>query len=359
MPGVNLNLDLPNVTDTMATMVAKTKAALSAIQDDLAPKVVASELNINSSLSFNGNTLTGLGSATLVSGNVPTAAGSLYYTGGEFYAIDGTGTVKLTNVGQIAVAGVKGIGGDYGNVGNNANVYYDNASGEYRFFDGTGTGYGTLLAKKLVLKNATGFAPTFQASASQAANYNVITPVALPAAAQVVTIDNAGQLKDDGVIASNMQLTGTAYIKRGNRTRTLPFMATGMWNFSPGSLPGYTSAASKGCVSLVTGTYFYPIMLEDCLERIQTITVYMSTTTSATAVSIAQSGNTGLTSFLGAIAGGGGTGSCAAGGISRAIVLTPTAPAVAATGNIYWLEFVVPASSGAELYSMDITTDVP
>jgi hypothetical protein len=192
MPGVALNLDLPSVTDTMAVMVAKTRVALSTIQDDLVPKLVPAEMNINAALSANGNAITGLGSVGMVGGNTPVAAGSIYYANGEFYAIDSTATVKLTSAGGLAIAGAKGIGGDYGNVANRALVYYDSASGEYRFFSSNGTSYGTVVTGSLVLKNANGFAPTYSPAAGQAANYQVTAPPALPANTALLQTTAAG-----------------------------------------------------------------------------------------------------------------------------------------------------------------------
>jgi hypothetical protein len=192
MPGVALNLDLPSVTDTMAVMVAKTRVALSTIQDDLVPKLVPAEMNINAALSANGNAITGLGSVGMVGGNTPVAAGSIYYANGEFYAIDSTATVKLTSAGGLAIAGAKGIGGDYGNVANSALVYYDSASGEYRFFSSNGTSYGTVVTGSLVLKNANGFAPTYLPAAGQAANYQITVPPALPTGTALLQTTTAG-----------------------------------------------------------------------------------------------------------------------------------------------------------------------
>lgn len=192
MPGIDLNLDLPDVTDTMAAMVAKTKICLAAIEDDLAPQVVVSEMNFNATLPLNGNGMTGVGYSTYVAGSVPTAAGSLYYSGGEFYAIDATGPVRITNLGALSIASVKGIGGDYGAVSNSALVYYDNASGEYRFFAGDGVTPAPLVSGYHTLATTTHFT-RLRPSASISASYDLTFPTAAAAAnGQVMLVSTAG-----------------------------------------------------------------------------------------------------------------------------------------------------------------------
>lgn len=237
MPGVNLNLDLPDVTNTLAVMVAKTKTCLSAIQDDLTPQVVASELNLNAALPFNGNAATGLGSVGLVSGNVPTAAGSIYYNGGEFYAIDATSTVKLTNLGTIAVAGVKGIGGDYGSVSNSALVSYNNTSAEYSFFDGTGAAYGNIVCKYVAYEAGTAHAVRLKAPTSIVATFDLTLPTALPTAAgQVVSWTTGGVASFAGVpgwkVANPITVAVPGSAALPTSGGTLPtYGAPGAWSF--------------------------------------------------------------------------------------------------------------------------------
>lgn len=175
MPGIDLNLDLPDVTDSMSAMVAKTKICLAAIEDDLANQVVVSEMSFNATLPLNGNAITGVGYSTYVAGNVPTAAGSIYYSAGEFYAIDSTGPVLLTNLGAIAIASVKGIGGDYGASSNSALVFYDNASGEYRFFSGNGTSPAPIVTGYHTVSNGTNYT-RLKPNAAYSASYDLTFP---------------------------------------------------------------------------------------------------------------------------------------------------------------------------------------
>ncbi len=154
MPGVDLNLDLPSLSDNFATIVSKMAVALAAIEDDLAALVVPSEININTSLSMAGNALIDTGSLLLVSGNAPTAAGSIYYEDGEFWAIDSTGAIQLTDAGNLNAASLGSIVGDYGGL-NPARVTYDNASGEFRFTEETGV-YADLVCDDVVLVGTNG-----------------------------------------------------------------------------------------------------------------------------------------------------------------------------------------------------------
>lgn len=145
MIGTNLNLDLPTLSDTLATIVSKTVTALGLIQDSIADKATPSALNITSALSLAGNQLTNVASATLTDGNNATVAGTIYYHNNEFYLVDGTGTIQLTSAGAINVSSTGTIGGDYGG-SNPANVTYVNATAEY-LFKKDGTTYADIVAE--------------------------------------------------------------------------------------------------------------------------------------------------------------------------------------------------------------------
>src|ERR1041384_2355978 len=156
MPGQSLNLSLPSLSDTMATIVSKTATALSAIQTDLTPKITPPALNINASLSVAGNALTNIGSLQMVDGNQPTNPGSLYYHNGEFFLVDTTGTIQVTTNGVLNVAGVVGIIGDYGG-SNPARVIFNDTAGEFRFQeDQAGPIWADVVCDDLVLEGASG-----------------------------------------------------------------------------------------------------------------------------------------------------------------------------------------------------------
>lgn len=196
MPGTNLNLDLPSLSDTMATIVSKLVIALTVVEDDLAPKILPSEIDINAALVMNGNALMGAGSLQLVGGNAPSAAGSIYYSGGEFYAIDSAGVVQLTLNGSLNITAAHGIVGDYGQPGNSASVNYNNTSGEYRFYSGTGTAYGAADVGYVAYEVGTGgtTAARLHANPSTATLVDYYLPAAPPTASSGIGIDSTGHI---------------------------------------------------------------------------------------------------------------------------------------------------------------------
>lgn len=240
MPGVNLNLDLPSLSDSLATIVSKTAAALSAIQNDLTPKVTAGEININAALPFNGNAATGLGSVQLVSGNTPTAAGSVYYLNGEFYAIDATGVIQLTLNGAINASGIGGIVGDYGGV-NPARVTYVSASHQYQFTSSPGV-WATIVAGNFILEGANGTVQLGVDNAitiAQQVNYK-----SFPTSGVSFMVFNGATstIEDGGVTQVTNPLVSTSTIKAS----VLKF-STGQQVIVPACLgvPGNTSTAAK------------------------------------------------------------------------------------------------------------------
>lgn len=198
MPGVDLALDLPSLADSLTEIVTKLTVALSAIQDDLAGDVTPSEMDINTSLSFAGNYATNVGALGLVGGNAPSTAGSVYYSDGEFYAIDSTGVVQLTSNGSVNVTGTGGITGDYG--AGSETVSYDNGLQEYSFTSSPGV-YADIICDDVVLHSATGSVRLGCDDAITTARLATIK--SLPAAGVSFLVYNAATstIEDGGVTA--------------------------------------------------------------------------------------------------------------------------------------------------------------
>lgn len=147
MPGIDLNLDLPTLADPLNTIVSKLVSALSLIEEDLAAKVTAGEIDINTAISANGQRIRNVGGLQLA-GGLSTELGTLYMDGSDLWVRTASGAVKLTAAGQVNITGSGGIGGDYASP---ALVSYDLASQEYRFFAAAGV-YADVVADDLVLK---------------------------------------------------------------------------------------------------------------------------------------------------------------------------------------------------------------
>lgn len=213
MIGTYLNLDLPLLSDTMSTMVAKTATALGQLRDSIADKASPAGLTIVSDLSFGGNRATNLGGAVFTSGNNPTAAGSMYYSGGEFYLVDATGVIQVTSLGQLKASSFGGIGGDYGG-SNPALVSYNTAAGEYRFYVNPGTPVWAGIATKYVLLEGTN--GTVKVGVDNAITGNKTANFkSLPASGVSVLVYDAGDngIKDGNATGPTNDLVSTANIK--------------------------------------------------------------------------------------------------------------------------------------------------
>lgn len=315
----------------MATIVSKVAAALSAIEDDLAPDITSSEININAALTFNGMPAIGLGSLTLQAGNVPTAAGSVYYNAGEFFAIDATGIVQLTSGGGINVASVKGIGGDYGKPGNSALVSYNNASGEYSFLSGTGAALGGLVANYLTVETlSTGFGARLHPGTSAAALLDLFLPSALPSGTSHLYMDNSGHMLFQNpsltliIPASAGFGTGGAIVSGGAHVDSS--VANSDWNF-PIILP---------VGSVITG---YKVYLNKVTAATNTLTSKLF---------FVVGGTTG--------AGTGTTGATNAGASPGSITLSETSLGTTmVVGSLYWVNLSWGASTGDHISSCEIT----
>lgn len=152
MPGIDLNLDLPLLADTLTDIVTKTATALSAIEDDLAGLITSGEIDINAELSCNGQPVTNVGGLRLAGGE-STVVGTLYMDGSDLWVRTAAGAVKLTADGGVNIADSGGIGGDYGS--GDEIVTYDFASQEYRF-KANSTEYGDVVVDDVVLMGTGG-----------------------------------------------------------------------------------------------------------------------------------------------------------------------------------------------------------
>lgn len=179
MPGIDLNLPIPSLSDTQTIVVTKVAQALTAIDTDLAAPVLASEISITTGLEFNGNPALNVGYVTF-GGGTPgaTIPGAIFYNNGNWFLVDGTATIQITSAGALNLTLNGGIGGDYAAV--SALLSYDNAGTRYRFFGAGGTPLVDLDARKLAL-NGTSAIVTFGVDNALIAN-KTINIKSLPAA---------------------------------------------------------------------------------------------------------------------------------------------------------------------------------
>lgn len=138
MVGVNLTLDLPALSDPLATSIAKIRAALSQLGVTVSDKVSQSAIALTGSFDFAGNGAVNVAQTKFLAGTVPTTAGSLYYSAGSLWFRDGVGAVKITDAGALSADNSTGFTGDYGQPGIEAAAQFHNSSAQYRFYANEG-----------------------------------------------------------------------------------------------------------------------------------------------------------------------------------------------------------------------------
>lgn len=195
MIGTRPTVSLPLLSDTLATLVSKVTTSINNIADSIADKATPAGLNVNAPLSLAGNTLINVASLALVAGTLPTAPGSMYYSGGEFYLIDSTGAVQVTSLGQLNHSAFGVIGGDYGGA-NPALISYDTATQQYRFYvNGSTHTWASLVAKTLILEDTGSGNTATITPPAMTGSYTLTLPTVLPGVVKGLAMAPSGQLE--------------------------------------------------------------------------------------------------------------------------------------------------------------------
>lgn len=139
MPGVPLTLNLPNDGDPGATYLPALKAAIQAIQADLEPKVVPSEINVNQNFDLAGFNLVGVQHIEMEpSPDATGTSGTAIFYAGDWYLATDSGVVRITQGGALSGTGQRGFVGDYGIGGNPAAATFVDSAGSYQFTEDVG-----------------------------------------------------------------------------------------------------------------------------------------------------------------------------------------------------------------------------
>lgn len=269
----NIGLTLPTRGAPGAGAWGDTEDANSALIDahdhtsGKGVRIPTSGLNINADLSFSSlyaptalHRITFSSVAALSSNNkslfVSSADNELYWRS------NAGANVKLTSGSSLNVAAFTGgIGGDYTAV--SASVQYDDANKRYTFKQGGGTNWARLQSGPLRLVELGTSETVFveqAAPAALAASYTVTWPLALPAAAQAITVDNTGAMSVGASFAltanNSVTVSGTGDFKHGDRIVSFPgsaFVAqSGGFTISSGDF----SITTTGAASLVLALPF-------------------------------------------------------------------------------------------------------
>jgi hypothetical protein len=221
------------------------------------PRIPVAGLNINADLPFSSLwaptqlhrvQFSNIAGGALTAGqrtSLFTSDGTSGLVANELYWHNSSGNkVQITSGNTLNFAAfVGGIGQDYTSVG--ATLNYNDGQKAYEFKEGTVDSHGWARLRtgdvRLFPFNTTGAVFVGMAAPGGiAGSYTVTWPLTLPSAAQVLTIDNTGQVADDGVLGTNKNITlsGTGVIKHG--TRTLQLHATAFTRLDG----GYTGPAT-------------------------------------------------------------------------------------------------------------------
>lgn len=148
--GSNLSVTLPTAEDTFVDIVAKLSAAIELLAEVLEAPIDSGSLDITTALTLNGAPIINVGGLRLV-GGLSTQPGTMYIdSSGELHVVTTVGDIQITSNGDLNVAALGTIGGDYGG-GNPATVTFDDTSGEYRFQEDTND-WATIVAETFIAK---------------------------------------------------------------------------------------------------------------------------------------------------------------------------------------------------------------
>lgn len=270
----------------------------------------------------------------------------------ELYWRNASGTnVKVTNGAALNVAAFTGgIGGDYSAAG--ALESFDDSTQRYLFQgEGSPRPWAGLAAGNIdVYQQAASIANRVRimSPAALAASYALTLFTALPVSAALVTVDNAGVLRADGVLGANQNLTlsGTGHVQRGTVGRLVPFVP-GYHAVDSGSVLG---VASCGAVSQQPGTVaYYPINELDQLEELESIRVNCTATGGSPTYTILEASN--LNGAFSAL-------SVDVTSAGSAVIVPVTLPGHGSFLAL-WLKVVTDGATTVTLANVTLTTTVP
>lgn len=178
------------------------------------PQITPAGLNINTSLTLNGNFATDIAGLTMAAQSSTPAINTIYQSGYDLYFVDGVGNnVRITQSG-----GVAGTPGSITNLVAPASVNYVSGSQTYVFQSNTAIA-GNLDAGALLLRNLTPdstFSVTLQPQAALASNYTLTLP-SVPGVKNIMMLDNTGAMSAAlNVDNSSIEIaTNTIQVKAG------------------------------------------------------------------------------------------------------------------------------------------------
>lgn len=240
--GSNLSVTLPTTEDTFVDIVAKLSAAIELLAEVLEAPIDSGSLDITTALTLNGAPIINVGGLRLV-GGLSTQPGTMYIdSSGELHVVTTVGDIQITSNGDLNVAALGTIGGDYGG-GNPATVTFDDTSGEYRFQEDTND-WATIVAETFIAKVNGGAGSISFGALSSITTARDFKIKSLPASgvsglayeASSGGVVDANQTRETLTHKfTNIDITGEIF--RGEQTQVIPF--------GPAQLGGATSLLAQ------------------------------------------------------------------------------------------------------------------
>lgn len=277
MPGTALTIDYPVDGDNFATTLAKLTAAIAQLADDLAPRITAGELDIDTELSMNGAPLTNVGGVRLIGGT--SAVVGTIYMDEELHAVTTDGNIQITANGALNVTALGTIGGDYGGF-NPAAVKYVDIGGRYTFEEGPGV-WADVYVDDIMLNGVAGtvslgVAPSFAGNvdivfkdfpvSAGLLAYNPVDGTLSDATATTVTVG--------GAVFTNDIDVGTHRIKHADQTVPFSLYASDVIEsvVTCNRIPGHSGVAQD----IGSGSAYYKLPVIPSNHRLKTLRIFVS-----------------------------------------------------------------------------------
>lgn len=291
-------------------------------------------------------------------GSTPsTPASSLQQHSGDLYWVTNTGAAKITTGNALNAGSIGGITGDYGGA-NPAQFRFVDADQEYYAYDDfSGGAWARVWAKNFDIAAGATSANRVRLAYGGGGSYTLTFPTAAPAATNLVTMNSSGNFAADSVLGSNVNITmsGTGYIKRGARDRTIPLVAASAI-VSAGSIT-VTGGTAGGQLQNSTTAYF-PISGWDDLERINTIKIKNFGTGTGNITLDVLSGDDTLATTGSQLAAPV-TVASGTGGYTTLTIQSPVAPWGGQSGRICYVKIVTAGTNTWQAVSVIVSSDVP
>ncbi len=357
MIGTNLGLDLPSLSDSLATIVSKVTVALSAIQDSIADLADPSALNINDAISMNGNALSGVSTVQFATGNASQVPGSLFYAAGEFFMVDVSGTpIQITANGLINIGGTGGFVGDYVS-SNPTGAAYDLASTQFRFTKTVG-GVTTPSDVSLLSAILNGAAGSVKIGVDAAINTARIANFkSLPGTGVSLLVYNAATstIEDGNVTPPTNPLTSLTVATLTTTTDDkYSYVQTHAHQMAPAQASVNVTANDLNVTSTGTAwSYSSPIFPLRVGDRIKTYKLYWSAGSGNVVVKLKKQTATNIIVTVDTVT------TSVPGSFTQTTSQTIASPVAAADGDRFYLEFTAGSASGDQIFGIQYTKDHP